>query len=173
MIVTVLGSCIAACIFERVLGLGGMNHFMLPGEDHGIMKNRTNTMNFELGATRYGSIAMERLINDILKLGGQRSNLEVKIFGGGRITDTSLDIGAGNISFVREYLKMENIDLVNEDVGGESPRKVYYIPASNEAFVKKIRSISNKAIHVRENAYVSRLNDGELNGEICFLQDIS
>ena len=80
-IVTVLGSCVSACIRDKVFGIGGMNHFMLP-----INKNMSDIDIAAMSnAGRYGNFAMEKMINDILKNGGTRENLEVKIFGGGRV----------------------------------------------------------------------------------------
>jgi len=169
MIVTVLGSCIAACIYERVMGIGGMNHFMLPFEKSSAYQNGNKVTNYDSPAARYGNVAMERLINEIIKLGGMRHNLQAKIFGGARITDSSTDIGAGNISFVREYLKLESIVVINEDVGGRLPRKVYSIPSSNEVLVKKIERVRDNTIILREKKYHSALADDEMKGEICFL----
>ncbi|OGT00565.1 MAG: hypothetical protein A3K04_04015, partial [Gallionellales bacterium RBG_16_56_9] len=112
-IYTTLGSCISACIRDRVSGVGGMNHFMLPvAADEHTWKTTSVS-----AATRYGNFAMEKLINIILKNGGQRQNLEVKLFGGGRIMQNMSDVGMLNIAFARDYLQTEGLKVVAEDVG--------------------------------------------------------
>ncbi len=154
-IVTVLGSCVSACIRDKVFGIGGMNHFMLP-----INKNMSNVdISAMSNAGRYGNFAMEKMINDILKHGGTRENLEVKIFGGGRVLQNmqSLDIGNGNVNFVREYIRTENLNLVGEDVGDIFPRKVIFFPLTGKVRVKKLRQMHNRTILERENNYMSSL----------------
>lgn len=111
LITTVLGSCVSACIRDKFAGVGGMNHFLLP-------LNKGESWSSESGvidlASRYGIYAMEHMINDILKHGGSRENLEVKIFGGGRIIAHMTDVGDSNIRFVKNYLQVENLKLVAE-----------------------------------------------------------
>ena len=149
-IVTVLGSCVSACIRDKVFGIGGMNHFMLP-------LNKGSEVSAMSNAGRYGNFAMEKMINDILKHGGVRENLEVKIFGGGRVLKNmqTLDIGNGNINFVREYIETEHLKLVGEDVGDVFPRKVIYFPLTGKVRVKKLRQMHNRTIIERENSYMS------------------
>ena len=106
MVVTVLGSCVAACIRDKVKGIGGMNHFMLPQDSEHSHKWGNNAHALE---TRYGNWAMEALINEILKRGGKRGYLEVKLFGGGQVLENHTDIGAKNIEFVRNFLDEEGI----------------------------------------------------------------
>lgn len=152
-IVTVLGSCVSACIRDKIFGIGGMNHFMLP-----LNKNTNNADIAAMSnAGRYGNFAMEKMINDILKNGGSRENLEVKIFGGGRVLQNmqTLDVGNGNINFVREYIKTEQLNLIGEDVGDIFPRKVIYFPLTGKVKVKKLRQMHNKTIIERENNYLS------------------
>jgi len=147
-ITTVLGSCISACIRDKKLGVGGMNHFMLPATtDDGTLGS----------ANRYGNFAMENLINEILKNGGRRENLEVKIFGGGKILQNMTDVGERNIQFVREYLRIEGIPVVSEDVGDICPRKVIYFPSSGKALMKKLRSLHTESIVTREKSYMDGL----------------
>ena len=163
-IVTVLGSCVSACIRDKVFGIGGMNHFMLPlnknmnGSEVAAMSN----------AGRYGNFAMEKMINDILKNGGVRENLEVKIFGGGRVLKNmkTLDVGNGNIDFVREYIKTEQLNLVGEDVGDVFPRKVIYFPLTGKVRVKKLRQMHNKTIIERENIYMSSFENKPVETDI-------
>ena len=155
-IVTVLGSCVSACIRDKVFGIGGMNHFMLP-----INKNMSDADVASMSnAGRYGNFAMEKMINDILKNGGARENLEGKIFGGGRVLQNmqTLDIGNGNINFVREYINTEQLKLVSEDVGDVFPRKVIYFPLTGKVKVKKLRQMHNKTIIERETNYMSSLD---------------
>jgi chemotaxis protein CheD len=161
---TTLGSCIAACIRDRVSGIGGMNHFMLPatsGSDSDSWKAAG------LGAgTRYGNFAMEHLINGILRNGGRRENLEVKIFGGGRILANMTDVGKRNILFVREYIKTEKLRLVAEDVGDAFPRMAVYFPATGNARVKRLRSLHNNVIASEEKSYLERVVDKPVAGDI-------
>ncbi len=162
MIVTVLGSCISACIRDSVFGIGGMNHFMLPvGEEGGSASNTWNS-----AATRYGNFAMEALINDILKNGGRRENLEVKVFGGGMILEHMTDIGKKNISFVRDFIKTEGFNLLAEDLGDIYPRKVHYFPQSGKILMKKLRSLHNNTIADRETSYLDSLESKPVEGEI-------
>ncbi|HEY5020126.1 MAG TPA: hypothetical protein VII17_03830, partial [Steroidobacteraceae bacterium] len=127
-IATVLGSCVSACVRDRRLGIGGMNHFMLPLD---ASKGTSAWGAAVSAATRYGNVAMERLINDILKLGGRRESLEVKLVGGGKVLDgMDIDIGARNIEFVRKYVADEGFGVAGEDLGDIYPRKVHYAPDS-------------------------------------------
>jgi chemotaxis protein CheD len=164
LITTVLGSCVSACIRDPIFGIGGMNHFMLPLEgNHGssAWKNAGNS-----AATRYGNVAMELLINNILKHGGERKNLEVKVFGGGRILTQMTDVGRRNIDFVREYLQVEGLNIAAEDLGDTTPRKVNYDPISGKVRVKKLRSLHNDTIITREQTYMRDLEEQPTTGEI-------
>ena len=164
MIVTVLGSCVSACIRDSQCGIGGMNHFMLPnsGESRGLGAHIQSTDD----AARYGVHAMELLINEILKNGGQRKNLEVKITGGGRMIANISDIGQQNIDFVREFVNTEGLFIAAEDVGDIYPRKVYYYPATGKVRVKKLRTMHNETIANRETEYLMDLNDKSIRGDI-------
>ena len=165
-VVTVLGSCVSACVRDRVFGIGGMNHFMLPGSAGGERASDSWKSSDTSASTRYGNFAMEHLINDILKNGGRRNNLEVKIFGGGKILAQMTDIGQRNISFVYDYIRTENLKLVAEDVGDIYPRKVYFFPSTGKVRVKKLRSLHNNTIVERENAYLNSLKREPVAGEI-------
>ena len=171
IIVTVLGSCITACIYETGLGVGGMNHFMLPFEKYKNRKSINKVTNYKSLTARYGNVAMEMLINEIIKIGGMRYNLIAKIFGGASITDTSVDIGSENISFVREYLTLEDIKIVSEDVGGFLPRKVYYIPDTNDVYIKKIEKANINKIVDNESKSRKIIQNTNQNGKIYFLDD--
>jgi len=161
LIVTVLGSCVSACIRDRVTGVGGMNHFMLPAlNDFGEPVN---------ASARYGTFAMEILINQLLKMGGRRQNLEAKVFGGGNVIKgfTVANVGERNAAFVREYLKAEQIPIVAEDLLDVYPRKVYFFPAEGRVLIKKLKSLHNDTIVRREMEYNTRLGSAtEQAGEV-------
>lgn len=129
VICTVLGSCIAACLWDRALNIGGMNHFMLPDSDGS-------------GDTsgRYGSFAMEVLINEMIKLGAKRETMQAKIFGGGQVMSnfSTMKVGERNADFVTQYLQTERIPIVSEDVLDIYPRKVVYFPVTGKAMVKRL-----------------------------------
>ena len=152
-IFTVLGSCVSACVRERKLGIGGMNHFMLPLDKSGGTGAWAD--NVATSATRYGNIAMEHLINDIMQLGGQRSNLEFKVIGGGKVLDIDLDVGARNAQFVRDYLKTEGFLITAEDLGDSFARKLYYSPATGKVRVKRLVSTVNRLVFAREREAAS------------------
>lgn len=164
LISTVLGSCISACIRDVKTGIGGMNHFMLPmgSEDEHAGKTHLTS------ATRYGNFAMEILINEILKAGGSKKNLEVKLFGGGSVLTSmaKIDIGNKNINFVHEYLKEEQLRITSEDTGDVFPRKVLYFADTGKVRVKKLRNIHNDTINKREEKYRKSIDEKPVQGEI-------
>jgi len=164
MIVTVLGSCVSACVRDIRLGVGGMNHFMLPLDASGGNSAWGAAVS---AATRYGNVAMERLINDILKLGGRRDSLEFKLVGGGKVMRTmSLDIGARNISFVRKYVAEEGFAVAGEDLGDIYPRKVCYFPDSGRIRVKKLTTLHNDTLIERERHYLDDLDRDPVASDI-------
>ena len=144
LIMTTLGSCIAACIWDRERRVGGMNHFMLP-EGSG-------------DSGRYGSYAMEVLINEILKAGGSRLNLEAKVFGGGAVISgmNTINVGERNTRFVLDYLRTERITVVSKDVMDIYPRKVCFLPASGKAMVKRLASANTEALEAQARAAAHR-----------------
>jgi chemotaxis protein CheD len=164
MIITVLGSCVSACVRDPVFGVGGMNHFMLP-MDSGYAGDAWRDSRISASA-RYGNVAMEQLINEILKNGGSRENLEVKLFGGGRIIRSMTDVGRRNIEFVRRYIESEGLKLVGEDLGGSYPRKVRFFPATGKAQVRKLRQLHNDTILSREEAYLRDIGDAPVEGGV-------
>ena len=159
--VTVLGSCVAACIRDRISGIGGMNHFMLPGgrDDDGSILSPS---------MRYGTYAMEIMINQLFKMGAQRSNLEAKVFGAGSVLDglTVSNVGERNANFVLDYLRTENIALTGQDLLDVHPRKVYFFPRTSRVLVKKLRGIHNDTIIERDKKYRSRLNVADVQGDV-------
>jgi chemotaxis protein CheD len=164
ILTTVVGSCVSACIRDNVRRIGGMNHFMLPTHISSLEKWE-NT--YASTASRYGSVAMEQMINEILKYGGKRQNLEVKLFGGGRIVGNMINIGQRNIEFVKDYVKLENLVLLAEDLGDIYPRKILYYPNNGRVRVKKLRAMEQSII-ARENAYRHYLEVQPTEGDIDF-----
>jgi chemotaxis protein CheD len=160
-ITTVLGSCISVCLRDPQARVGGMNHFMLPESDP-----KRDASSPVVLATRYGTHAMESLINDILKLGGARQRLEIKVFGGGRILTSMTDIGARNIEFVRNFINLEGLRMNAQDVGGEQPRKVIYYPTEGRVRVRKLRPIENRGVSDREKLYMDSLEGQRDGGDI-------
>jgi len=164
LITTVLGSCISACIRDTKTGIGGMNHFMLPADTRSNSSSWSNTpVNTQ---TRYGNIAMERLINIILASGGKRMNLEIKLFGGGKVLQIDTDIGGKNIDFVKNYISTEGFKIAAEDVGGIHPRKIQYFPKTGRVRVKKLNNLHNDTLKKREKTYIKTLNTSPVEGKI-------
>lgn len=162
VIVTVLGSCVSACIRDKVSGIGGMNHFMLPEGNPADVNNPVSE------SARYGTYAMEVLINQLLKNGARRENLEAKIFGGGNVLSgfTAINIGEKNAAFVRKYLRDENIRVVGEDLNDIYPRKVYFFPKTGRVLVKKLKQMHNNTLITREESYAKRLNTNKVAGDV-------
>mgnify|MGYP001063816474 CR=1 FL=1 len=143
---TVLGSCVSACIRDRVAKVGGMNHFLL-AEQAASAQDRYGA------SARYGAFAMEQLINKVLSRGtGKKANLEIKVFGGGKINGALDDIGLKNIEFVREFLANEGYEVAKEDLGGTYARRVMFKPHSGRAFVKRLDNAVNASIAREELA---------------------
>lgn len=164
MITTVLGSCVAACIYDPTTGYGGMNHFLLPG---GVdVQNQKSGLFAEESSARYGCFAMEGLINDILKCGSRRRDLRAKLFGGGRILQNMTDVGQKNIQFVKDYLRTENLPVESSDLGLIYPRIVNFFPATGKAMVKRLRSVQNDTIQKRELKYMRELLRQDISGDI-------
>ncbi|MDX2218654.1 MAG: chemoreceptor glutamine deamidase CheD [Burkholderiales bacterium] len=161
VLVTVLGSCVSACIRDRESGIGGMNHFMLPDSS-------VEVSYAPAGSARYGVNAMELMINTLLKRGARREFLEAKVFGGGNVMSTfiSNNVGRRNADFVLNYLKTEHISLVGCDLLEDHPRKVYYFPATGRAMVKALYVLNNDTISLREHDYRSRLASQSASGAI-------
>jgi len=161
LIVTVLGSCVSACIRDRITGLGGMNHFMLPdgGGDGGSPVS---------ASMRYGSFAMEILINDLLKAGARREHLEAKVFGGGAVLRgfTAMNVGERNATFVTSFLKTERIPVLASDLNDIYPRKVYFFPKTGRVLVKKLMQTQNDTLAKRELDYAKRLKVEPVGGDI-------
>ena len=147
LIMTTLGSCIAACLWDRERRIGGMNHFMLPEGTGGAAD-----------AGRYGSFAMELLINELIKRGATRSTMEAKVFGGGAVISgmNSINVGERNTAFVMDYLRTERITVVSKDVMDLYARKVCFLPASGKAMVKRLASTNTEALAAQERAAAAK-----------------
>ncbi|MAM89018.1 MAG: chemotaxis protein CheD [unclassified Hahellaceae] len=160
VIVTVLGSCISACIRDTRSQIGGMNHFMLPsvGDPDSPIAS----------SARYGAYAMEKLINDLIKLGARRQYLEAKVFGGGAVMPTlaSANIGERNTEFVYAYLAAEQIPVVASDVLDNYPRKVYFFARTGRVRVKKLWSLNNNSVLERELDYSRKLRATPIEGGV-------
>lgn len=158
VLVTILGSCVSACIRDPLLRTGGMNHFMLPDSELGA----------ETTSARYGSFAMEVLVNDLLKRGAVRNRLEAKIFGGGNVLKgfSATNVGSRNIDFVRRYLAAERIPVVAEDLGDNCPRKIYFFPVTGRVMVKRLEPAYTSAELSQERAYQVRLTRTSLDGDV-------
>ena len=159
MMVTTLGSCVTACIHDPAVAIGGMNHFLLPevpeSEDGGAG-----------AAARYGSVAMERLINDLLSRGAHRDRLEVKLFGGARVIDSSFDVGQRNARFALDYVRREGLKLIGQDLGGLSPRRIHYFPHSGKALRKLLRPESLSETATQELHFRSTLRQKPIEGDV-------
>jgi len=160
VIVTVLGSCVAACLLDPISMVGGMNHFMLPAKQGEVDPDR-------FFAARYGAAAMEFLINNMLHLGAKRDRLVAKAFGGGRVLPgMTTDIGGQNIDFVRRFLMNEDIPLWTEDMGGIYPRKVYFFPHTGQVLVKRMERTHNDTVITRELNYLHEFDRNPMEGDV-------
>lgn len=159
MIVTVLGSCVAACIRDPRTGYGGLNHFMLPQSD-------TGEWNGVSAATRYGNHAMEALINEILKSGCSRENLEIKVFGGANVAVGPSMVGRKNCEFVLHYLADEGLRVIAQDLGGPQGRRIHYFPATGKVGRVFLKRTSEALVVNEERQYVSKLDHVPVDGGI-------
>jgi chemotaxis protein CheD len=154
-IATVLGSCISVCIRDADLGVGGMNHFMLP-----LKGSIYDKESIDSDSARYGNWAMEYLINQILKAGGRRRMLEAKIFGGGNVFPSlAPEVSEQNIKFVLQYLYNENISIKAKDLGGNVGRIVIYYPKSGRAQVKYLEDVRKYCIAEKETTYMKTIDE--------------
>jgi chemotaxis protein CheD len=160
VIVTVLGSCVSACLWDPAVRVGGMNHFMLPGAVRGPSDVASLS-------ARLGVYAMELLINQMVKLGAVRARLVAKVFGGGKVLQglETLNVGDQNGSFVRDFLREEGIPVVAEDLYDVWPRKVYFFPDTGKVLVRKLRELRNDTVNRREQDYLSKMRQAAGVGE--------
>ena len=152
-LVTLLGSCVAACLWDPLLRVGGMNHFMLPDGDG--------------SCARYGANAMELLINDLLKRGARRARLQAKAFGGGNVLRGFADpVGSRNARFILDYLAAERIPLVAQDLGDIHPRKIAFFPQTGRALVRRLPATRERELADVERAYHERLSRAPASGSV-------
>lgn len=159
VLVTLLGSCVAACIRDPVAGVGGMNHFMLSHHSlgHGGLDERS---------ARFGNFAMEKLINEMIKAGCARERLEIKVFGGGNVTESSKSVGTDNAEFVLRYLNAEDLGCAAQDLGGTLPRRIHYYPNTGRVVRRLLGTGERDDIGRNESAYASRLERQRPAGDI-------
>jgi chemotaxis protein CheD len=160
VLVTVLGSCVAACIRDTRAGVGGMNHFLLP--------DAARDLSPASRSARYGSFAMEVLINQLISHGANRKTMEAKVFGGGSVLPDlrSSGVGESNARFIVDYLRKERIQVLAQDLLDDCARKIYFFPATGRVLVKKLRSLHNNTVLAREQDYSRRLMDVEVAGDV-------
>lgn len=158
MIVTILGSCVAACMHDPIARVGGMNHFLLP--DSGSTSGNVTE------STRYGAFAMEQLINGILKRGGIKSRLEVKIFGGANVINNSSMIGSKNVAFVQEFLRREGLAISGQDLGQDYPRRLRYYPDTGKVMLLKLKRKEDMAAIAEEERFAKSLKAKPIEGDI-------
>jgi chemotaxis protein CheD len=156
-ITTVLGSCVAACIRDPDQDIGGMNHFMLPVRGH-----RSSAVVDD--ALRYGNFAMEHLINDIMKYGGRKANLEIKVFGGANVGGIGQDVGKTNVEFILQYLRSEGYRPASHDLGGIQARKIVYFPTTGKILLKKLEP--DKNIARQDQNMLETLSSKPVQGEV-------
>ncbi|MGH1438795.1 MAG: chemoreceptor glutamine deamidase CheD [Cellvibrionaceae bacterium] len=161
---TTLGSCVSACIWDEQHKVGGMNHFMLPVTDK--EQGQVTWGSLPTDATRYGNYAMEYLINELLKHGGEKEAFQVKLFGGGKVLEGIGNVGERNIQFVMDYVKTENLNLISHDLGDVYPRKVLFDPLTGRAWMKKIQDVNDKTLKAREEQYRKTINVDDISGDV-------
>lgn len=157
VLMTLLGSCVAACIRDPVAGIGGMNHFMLPDSDTGDWGGLS-------AATRYGNFAMETVINEIMSRGGRRDRLEIKLFGGGNVLVSSSRIGSKNVEFIRSYIFEEQLNVAAEDLGGSLGRRIHYFPETGKVMRKMFKKDST--VEQQELRHLRKLRKQDVGGDI-------
>jgi len=152
MLVTILGSCVAACIRDPVTKLGGMNHFML-------RQGHSSGWGNDPQSTRYGNFAMEKLINELIKGGCSRDRMEIKVFGGGNVIDSisNRPVGTQNAEFVLHFLEAEGLRCAVQDLGGQYPRRIHYSPATGRVVRRLLGTGDTHVITREETEYAARL----------------
>jgi chemotaxis protein CheD len=156
-LVTVLGSCVSACIRDPKTGFGGMNHFMLAEDQDG-------KWGAETASTRYGNYAMEKLINELIKAGCPRERMEIKVFGGGNVIDSRQAVGTKNSEFVLRYLADEGLKCTAQDLGGDFPRRIQYSPVTGKVVRKLLGRTDANPIAHDEREYLKNLNAQPTHG---------
>ena len=160
VLTTVLGSCISACIRDPRVGIGGMNHFLLPVGNNDDVKGAD-------GATRYGDYAMTQLINALVSQGALRERLEIKLFGGADLAGFARPVGSRNVAFVLDYLETEGFAVAAQDLGGDKPRMLRYYPVSGKVQVKRLTNNSMaRILFEEETKNAENLNVDQVGGTV-------
>jgi chemotaxis protein CheD len=158
MIATILGSCVSACIRDPLLKIGGMNHFMLPGDNN----HESNPAD----SARYGVFAMEMLINGLLKEGANKDRFEIKVFGGGNVINNSARIGSKNAAFIRTFLEKEGFKILVEDMEGDWPRRLNYYPYTGKVKLLYLRRVEDNRVVDEEIRYTKKITTNPVEGGI-------
>ncbi len=159
VIATILGSCVAACVRDPQKGIGGMNHFMLPQGGAGSWGDDGQS-------TRYGNFAMEKLLNELIKAGCVRERLEIKVFGGGNVTNARTLIGTQNVQFVLDYLKSEGLPIAAQDLGGTLPRRIHYNPQNGRVVRRLMKTMESDLLIKEETDYQKSISSKKIAGDI-------
>ncbi len=165
VLTTVLGSCVSACIWDPKLKIGGMNHFLLPGDSAGSAGGSGTDPMSESG--RYGVFAMEQLINELMKRGARKNTLEAKVFGGGHVMRnfTTITVGTRNAEFVLRFLSTEGIRVASQDLKDIHPRRVAFFPYSGRALCKHLKQ-ADSALIAEEQSYSASLTKKPVAGDV-------
>jgi len=169
MLVTVLGSCVAACLFDPASGIGGMSHFMLPS----VNKTAEEFDKMQGVAAKYGVHAMELLINDLVKAGASKKRIKAKIFGGGKVVPSFVqnDVGRFNAEFVTQFLNTERIPILASDLCDTYARKIYFFPSDGNVLMKRIHELNNATIIERETQHRWELSTRAPSGSVDLFED--
>jgi chemotaxis protein CheD len=174
IISTVLGSCVAVALKDRESNVGGLNHFMLPVP---FKKSLTPDFPVEFISEngRYGSYAMELLINEMMKRGAKKSGIQAKVFGGASMLHlgqgSTLSIATGNIYFAFEFLKTEGIPVLSSDVGGDRARKILFFVRSGKVLLKRIRGTFNALVEEEDRTYLNRITSKPIEGSLVWFKE--
>jgi len=164
---TVLGSCVAVGLFDPWAGIGGLNHFMLPGAmaKDDLIANPN---------ARYGMYAMELLINELMKLGLPKANMKAKVFGGGSVlrltNDDAARLPRSNVDFAFEYLAKESIPILASDVGGSRPRRIFFFPRTGRVLLKRIAETQVVRVEKEEENYLETIRSSPREGPITLFR---
>lgn len=157
VICTGLGSCVTACMWDQAAKVGGMNHFLLPFDQH-LQIDHWHPDDIASTASRYGCYAMELLINQLIKMGAERQRLRVKLFGGAQMLGFKAMIGQKNIDFIKNYVEQERLIVEASDLGGDEPRKVIFEPMTGKVWLKRIPLTEVSQLSFQEKVYATQLD---------------
>ena len=158
MLVTILGSCVSACLRDTTAGVAGMNHFLLPGDVSQTVQASE--------AARYGVHAMEQLINGLMRHGARKERLEVKLFGGGNVLKNSANIGGRNVAFIEDFARREGLAIQSSDLGGPWPRRIHFYTDSGKVRVRRLQREEDRKILDMESRYEASLRARPIEGEV-------